>query len=164
MRSRWCNASQNSVSICLALLVIGEKVRLLPCMHYYHSHCVDPWILERNHCPVCRCLLICCSLSRTCKTCYYDSIAPQKLQIPRCHPSTRGGVLILIGNLRKLPGSQKWTLGSAGSSGACRFKRPFIARNINKKYNKDKYVTKAGHRHNLAVPSLQPVARYGADG
>jgi hypothetical protein len=52
----------NSVSICLAPLTEGEKVRLLPCMHYYLSDCVDPWVMQKNHCPVCRCPLQCFAL------------------------------------------------------------------------------------------------------
>lgn len=41
-------------SICLAHLTGGDKVRLLPCMHFYHQDCIDPWIMQQNHCPVCR--------------------------------------------------------------------------------------------------------------
>ena len=44
-----------SFSICLAPLAKGEEVRLLPCMHMHHKACVDPWIMQRNQCPVCRC-------------------------------------------------------------------------------------------------------------
>ena len=39
--------------ICVCDFVPGEKVRLLPCLHRYHSACIDPWISGNSHCPTC---------------------------------------------------------------------------------------------------------------
>ena len=32
---------------------VGEPIRLLPCMHFYHVHCIDDWLLRSMYCPTC---------------------------------------------------------------------------------------------------------------
>nr|ABD96901.1 hypothetical protein [Tarenaya spinosa] len=41
-------------SVCKDKIAIEEKVRRLPCRHYYHGDCILPWLGIRNTCPVCR--------------------------------------------------------------------------------------------------------------
>ncbi|XP_058753408.1 RING-H2 finger protein ATL3-like [Vicia villosa] len=42
-------------SVCLAELVEGEKVRVLPkCNHRFHIDCIDMWFQSHSTCPLCR--------------------------------------------------------------------------------------------------------------
>uniref|UniRef100_A0A1J3GL21 RING-type E3 ubiquitin transferase n=1 Tax=Noccaea caerulescens TaxID=107243 RepID=A0A1J3GL21_NOCCA len=41
-------------AVCKDEMVLEEKVRKLPCRHFYHGECIMPWLGIRNTCPVCR--------------------------------------------------------------------------------------------------------------
>ncbi|XP_022921923.1 uncharacterized protein LOC111430034 [Cucurbita moschata] len=41
-------------AVCKDKFSMEEKVRKLPCCHYYHDDCILPWLNIRNTCPVCR--------------------------------------------------------------------------------------------------------------
>lgn len=40
--------------ICLESYQAGEKLRTLPCLHSFHSRCIQRWLHTNNTCPVCR--------------------------------------------------------------------------------------------------------------
>ncbi|KAG5937345.1 hypothetical protein E4U53_000022 [Claviceps sorghi] len=41
--------------ICTEDFQVGENVRVLPCNHQFHPHCVDPWLINvSGTCPLCR--------------------------------------------------------------------------------------------------------------
>ncbi|PON75587.1 43kDa postsynaptic protein [Parasponia andersonii] len=41
-------------SICLEQVSRGELIRSLPCLHQFHTNCIDPWLLQQGTCPVCK--------------------------------------------------------------------------------------------------------------
>lgn len=46
--------SGRSCSICLEDYESGATLRVLPCGHRFHTHCVDPWLIEQSRtCPLC---------------------------------------------------------------------------------------------------------------
>ncbi|GLU01712.1 hypothetical protein SLE2022_190020 [Rubroshorea leprosula] len=40
-------------AVCSEEIAEGEKVKMLPCWHYYHGECIVPWLKMRTTCPVC---------------------------------------------------------------------------------------------------------------
>eukprot|EP00873_Tetraselmis_striata_P021864 jgi/Tetstr1/442128/TSEL_030282.t1 len=41
-------------SVCLCAYETSETVRKLPCSHYFHAECLDPWMKRTGTCPSCR--------------------------------------------------------------------------------------------------------------
>jgi hypothetical protein len=41
-------------TICMDAVKIGEVVTKLHCKHWFHTHCITPWLNEHNTCPHCR--------------------------------------------------------------------------------------------------------------
>nr|XP_012612378.1 E3 ubiquitin-protein ligase RLIM-like isoform X2 [Microcebus murinus] len=41
-------------SVCITEYTEGNKLRILPCSHEYHVHCIDRWLSENSTCPICR--------------------------------------------------------------------------------------------------------------
>ncbi|KAK2590086.1 hypothetical protein QQS21_012232 [Conoideocrella luteorostrata] len=49
------NEGHLGCSICTEDFRVGEDVRVLPCNHQFHPHCVDPWLVNvSGTCPLCR--------------------------------------------------------------------------------------------------------------
>ncbi|XP_077571650.1 RING finger protein 215 [Stigmatopora nigra] len=40
--------------VCLEAYRPNQRLRVLPCRHEYHQECVDPWLLLRHTCPLCK--------------------------------------------------------------------------------------------------------------
>jgi len=47
-----CKKNRECV-ICMVEFVIGDRVRYLPCMHTYHTECIDDWLMRSFTCPSC---------------------------------------------------------------------------------------------------------------
>jgi len=47
-----CKKNRECV-ICMVEFVNGDKVRYLPCMHTYHTECIDDWLMRSFTCPSC---------------------------------------------------------------------------------------------------------------
>ncbi|CAF0994087.1 unnamed protein product [Rotaria magnacalcarata] len=52
---KYVNKEDYSCVICMDTYVKGECVHGLPrCSHYFHSKCIEAWLVGSNDCPVCR--------------------------------------------------------------------------------------------------------------
>ncbi|XP_072164555.1 uncharacterized protein [Diadema setosum] len=64
---RWATtlsiASDGTIcAICLEEFREGEELRIVPCAHEFHKHCVDPWLLSNRTCPLCMFNILDCGL------------------------------------------------------------------------------------------------------
>ncbi|KAG8162615.1 hypothetical protein JTE90_022664 [Oedothorax gibbosus] len=41
-------------TVCMDYLQLNEKVKQLPCHHFYHEKCITPWLEKQSTCPNCR--------------------------------------------------------------------------------------------------------------
>lgn len=40
--------------ICMDDFEAGSMVRVLPCLHHFHTKCIDQWLMRQGTCPVCK--------------------------------------------------------------------------------------------------------------
>ena len=43
-----------SCAICLQKFALQDSVTVLKCPHLFHVHCLQPWLVIQNKCPMCR--------------------------------------------------------------------------------------------------------------
>ncbi|KAK3611413.1 hypothetical protein CHS0354_034860 [Potamilus streckersoni] len=41
-------------AVCIEPYKTNDVTRILPCKHVFHKSCVDPWLLEKRSCPMCK--------------------------------------------------------------------------------------------------------------
>ena len=46
--------AEDCCAICTEDCPAGTTVKVLKCKHQFHSHCVVPWLVRHNSCPMCR--------------------------------------------------------------------------------------------------------------
>lgn len=46
--------SDYACTVCLSEYKPGDAVRTLPCLHMYHTDCIDPWLRDQGDCPICK--------------------------------------------------------------------------------------------------------------
>ncbi|CAL8078833.1 unnamed protein product [Calicophoron daubneyi] len=51
---RETNSEFDQCAICIEHFRAMDNIRILPCRHYFHKLCVDPWLLEQRSCPMCK--------------------------------------------------------------------------------------------------------------
>jgi len=45
---------QTACVICMSHFKNGQRIRVLPCQHEYHSKCIAQWFTMNSSCPICR--------------------------------------------------------------------------------------------------------------
>uniref|UniRef100_A0A8C0QX79 RING-type E3 ubiquitin transferase n=1 Tax=Canis lupus dingo TaxID=286419 RepID=A0A8C0QX79_CANLU len=54
VRSFGGSGALKACSICITEYTEGNRLRILPCSHEFHVHCIDHWLSENSTCPICR--------------------------------------------------------------------------------------------------------------
>jgi hypothetical protein len=48
------NNGTATCNICLEAFVNGDNVKTLPCLHMFHTSCIDTWLTRKSECPLCK--------------------------------------------------------------------------------------------------------------
>ena len=48
-------SDSHTCAICIDGYKVGEVVTVLTCGHIFHKACIEPWLLEKRTCPMCKC-------------------------------------------------------------------------------------------------------------
>ena len=46
--------AKDSCSICIEDYQSGEEITTLPCLHLFHSDCINKWLRQSSNCPICK--------------------------------------------------------------------------------------------------------------
>lgn len=49
------NSESHMCAVCIESYRIGDVVTVLTCDHIFHKACIEPWLLEKRTCPMCKC-------------------------------------------------------------------------------------------------------------
>ncbi|KAG8014706.1 hypothetical protein GBF38_003313 [Nibea albiflora] len=47
-------ADFDNCAVCIESYKPNDVIRILPCRHVFHKHCVDPWLQDHRTCPMCK--------------------------------------------------------------------------------------------------------------
>lgn len=53
-RAQGSGSDRESCLVCLAAFEVGDDVKSLPCLHNFHTECIDRWLATSGMCPVCK--------------------------------------------------------------------------------------------------------------
>ncbi|XP_023772906.1 receptor homology region, transmembrane domain- and RING domain-containing protein 2 [Lactuca sativa] len=81
------NCTSATCAICLEDYSVGDKLRILPCRHKFHTICVDAWLTSwRTFCPVCK---------RDARTANGDPPASERTPLLSSNPASMASSTIL---------------------------------------------------------------------
>lgn len=49
------SSDSSMCAVCIESYKVGDVVTVLTCDHIFHKTCIEPWLLERRTCPMCKC-------------------------------------------------------------------------------------------------------------
>lgn len=49
------SSDSHMCAVCIESYKVGDVVTVLTCDHIFHKACIEPWLLERRTCPMCKC-------------------------------------------------------------------------------------------------------------
>uniref|UniRef100_A0A669B352 RING-type domain-containing protein n=1 Tax=Oreochromis niloticus TaxID=8128 RepID=A0A669B352_ORENI len=54
-RDEETSSDSSMCAVCIESYKVGDVVTVLTCDHIFHKTCIEPWLLERRTCPMCKC-------------------------------------------------------------------------------------------------------------
>lgn len=45
---------KNECMICMSNFQMNEKVKIMPCTHFFHTACIREWFKNNDTCPICK--------------------------------------------------------------------------------------------------------------
>ncbi|XP_034050143.1 E3 ubiquitin-protein ligase RNF128a [Thalassophryne amazonica] len=49
------DSDSHMCAVCIESYKAGDVMTVLTCSHFFHKTCIEPWLLERRTCPMCKC-------------------------------------------------------------------------------------------------------------